>query len=431
MSKTKTPKSIKPPAPSKRVETYIAPPPPTDGGRIVAIDAHPDTFTIALYTGQTPHDARKLGTGRHDSLQSLLQWARAELNPKDLVLLEAGSNSFEVCHRLGKFGLRTCVLESAHVGKHSKTYADNDKMAAARMALVYLAGNAPCVWVPDEKSRERRDLLHLYNKTVATHTAATNALKGLLTTYGIRLGKTHNPDAKTTPDWIRKQREWTPLQNRLLDEHFSAIEQTRTRRKSLYQLICAEMTGDAAMMGCMKVLGIGIVNAFALLAIIGDIRRFHSPERLVAYIGLNPGQRQSGKNKDIRLGIGKRGRGDLRQLLIQGAQSVMNKCRNSDLGKWGWRLFARKGHRNIAVAAVARKLVVQVWHTLQGHSATEAETNRSFRLKLQKVAVTLGKDLRREMNLGDTLADATTLLLERCRTLALDPPVPQPQAATP
>ena len=431
MSKTKTPKSIKPPAPSERVETYIAPPPPTDGGRIVAIDAHPDTFTLALYTGQTPHDARKLGTGRHDSLQSLLQWARAELNPKDLVLLEAGSNSFEVCHRLGKFGLRTCVLESAHVGKHSKTYADNDKMAAARMALVYLAGNAPCVWVPDEKSRERRDLLHLYNKTVATHTAATNALKGLLTTYGIRLGKTHNPDAKTTPDWIRKQREWTPLQNRLLDEHFSAIEQTRTRRKSLYQLICKAMSDDPAMMGCMKVLGIGIVNAFALLAIIGDIRRFHSPERLVAYIGLNPGQRQSGKNKDIRLGIGKRGRGDLRQLLIQGAQSVMNKCRNSDLGKWGWRLFARKGHRNIAVAAVARKLVVQVWHTLQGQSATEAETNRSFRLKLQKVAVTLGKDLRREMNLGDTLADATTLLLERCRTLALDPPVPQPQAATP
>lgn len=428
MSKTKTPKPIKPPASIQHVETYMAPLPPTDGGRIVAIDAHPDTFTLALFTGQTPHDARKLGSSHHDSLQSLLQWARAELNPKDLVLLEAGSNSFEVCHRLGKLGLRTCVLESAHVGKHSKTYADNDKMAAARMALVYLAGGAPCVWVPDEKSRERRDLLHLYNKSVAAHTAATNALKGLLTTYGIRLGK-HNPDAKSTPGWIRKQRDWSPLQTRLLDEHFAAIEQTRTRRKSLYQLICAEMTSDPVMMSCMKVLGIGIVNAFALLAVIGDIRRFHTPERLVAYIGLNPGQRQSGKNKNIRLGIGKRGRGDLRSLLIQGAQSVMNKCRDSALGKWGWRLFARKGQRNIAVAGVARKLVVQVWHTLQGHPATEAETNRSFRLKLHKLALTLGKDLRREMNLGDTLADAITLLLERCRTLALDPPVPQPQAA--
>jgi acetolactate synthase-1/3 small subunit len=71
------------------------------------------------------------------------------------LFFEAGSNSFEVCKRLGNLGLRACVLESSHMGKHAKTYADNDKMAAARIALVYLAGTAPCVWVPYELSRER------------------------------------------------------------------------------------------------------------------------------------------------------------------------------------------------------------------------------------------------------------------------------------
>jgi hypothetical protein len=35
----------------------------------------------------------------------------------------------------------------------------------------------------------------------------------------------------------------------------------------------------------MKILGVGIVSAFALLALISDIGRFHSPEKLVAYIG--------------------------------------------------------------------------------------------------------------------------------------------------
>jgi transposase len=59
------------------------------------------------------------------------------------------------------------VLENCHVGKHAKTYADNDKMAAARIALVYLAGNAPCVWVPEQGSRQRRELLHAYRKAVA------------------------------------------------------------------------------------------------------------------------------------------------------------------------------------------------------------------------------------------------------------------------
>ena len=75
--------------------------------------------------------------------------------------MEAGSNSFEFCSRLHALGLRAVVLESCHVGKHAKTYADNDRMAAARIALVYLAGHAPCVWVPDEQSRQRRELLHL------------------------------------------------------------------------------------------------------------------------------------------------------------------------------------------------------------------------------------------------------------------------------
>jgi len=63
------------------------------------------------------------------------------------------------------------------------------------------------------------------------------------------------------------------------------------RRKRLYRLIAAEMAVDPKMMRCMKVLGVDIVSAFALLAVIGDIGRFHSPEKLVAYIGLNPGQR--------------------------------------------------------------------------------------------------------------------------------------------
>jgi len=46
--------------------------------------------------------------------------------------MEAGSNSFELHRRLLALGLRAVVMESCHVGKHAKTYADNDKMAAAR-----------------------------------------------------------------------------------------------------------------------------------------------------------------------------------------------------------------------------------------------------------------------------------------------------------
>lgn len=281
------------------VETFLAPRPPSNG-KVVGLDCHPDTFTAAVFVGQTPHDARKIGSIEDLSMEALLKWATAELTPQDIILLEAGSNSFEVCKRLGNLGLKACVLESAHVGKHAKTYADNDKMAAARIALVYLAGNAPCVWVPDEQSRERRELLHAYRKSVSDHTASTNSIKAYLNGHGIRLGK-RSLEEKTIHRWILGERDWSELQKNILSEHFANIAESKDRRKRLYRLMATEMVADPTMMRCMKVLGVGIVSAFALLSVIGDIRRFHSPEKLVAYIGLNPGQRQSGKGKDIRL----------------------------------------------------------------------------------------------------------------------------------
>jgi transposase len=414
MQKTYILRKPKPKTPAEGgvAEIYLAPPPPSNG-KIIGLDCHPDTFTAAIFVGQTPHDARKIGARENLSLEALLKWAAAELSPQDLVLLEAGSNSFEICKELGNLGLRTCVLESCHVGKHAKTYADNDKMAAARIALVYLAGNAPCVWVPDEQSRERRELLHAYRRAVTAHTAATNSLKGYLNGRGIRLGK-RSLEQKTTAAWILKQRDWSVLQKQILDEHLANITVAKERRKRLYRLICAQLASEPQMMRCMKVLGVGIVSAFALLAVIGDIHRFHSPAKLVAYIGLNPGQRQSGKGKDIRLGIGKRGRGDIRNLLIQGAQAVLRTGRHTALGQWGWTLFARKGNRNVAVAAIARKLLVQVWHMLHGNPPTALESDMSFCTKLRKLAIALGTSLRTSSGLGKSLVEATHTLLERC-----------------
>ncbi|MCK9588556.1 MAG: transposase [Terrimicrobiaceae bacterium] len=159
------------------------------------------------------------------------------------------------------------------------------------------------------------------------------------------------------------------------------------------RLISQQICAEPLMLRCMKLLGIGKTNAFALLAVTGEVRRFDRPEKLVAYIGLNPGQRRSGNGKNIKLGVGKRGRGDMRHLLIQGAQAVLRMGGNTPLGKWGWNLFARKGNRNTAVAAVARKLLVQVWHLLSGNPPAPCATAATSRLLLS--APILGGEIRR------------------------------------
>jgi transposase len=403
-------------APSKKAqrkaaEIYAAPKPPVDG-RIIGLDCHPDTYTAAVFKGSTPHDAQKLCARDKLSLESLLAWVAKEFTSDDLFLLEAGSNSFEIHRRLLALGRRAVVLESCHVGRHAKTYADNDKMAAARIVRVYLAGNAPCVWVPDPRTCERRELLHAQQSAVAAHTAAVNALKSYLSMFAIRPGK-RGLQLERTRKWVLEQRDWLPMQRELLAIHFAELDAQAQRRKQLTRLIAQEISAEPLMLRCMKLLGIGQINAFALLAIIGDVQRFEGPEKLVAYLGLNPGQRQSGAGKNVKIGVGKRGRGDLRHLLIQGAQAVLKMGRHIPLGQWGWKLFARRGHRNIAVAAVARKLVVQVWHLLSGNPPVALETDKSLTLKLRKLSVALGQSLRVQLGLPSNVQQCIQQLQER------------------
>jgi transposase len=407
-------------APRGQAELFAAPPPPARG-KIIALDCHPDTFTAAVFRGSTPHDARQLALRDKLSLEALLAWTAKEFTSEDLFLMEAGSNSFEVCRRLQAQGLRAVVLESAHVGRQAKLYADNDKLAAARIAYVFLAGNAPCVWQPDAKTCERRELLHVYLNAVTGHTAAGNSLKGYLNQFGLRLGKkglTH----EQTRSWILGKRVWTELQQQILAGYFSDFDYHAQRRKQTLHLICQEICAEPLMLRCMKLLGIGKINAFALLACIGDIRRFERSGKLVAYLGLNPGQRQSGTSKHVKLGIGEHGRPDLRHLLIQSGHAILRMGKNTALGKWGWALFARKGQRNIAVVAVARKLAVQVWHLLKGHPPTQLESDQSLTLKLERLLVSLGKALRQQLGLPAQIKDCVQELRRRIQGLAPSEP---------
>ena len=408
-------------------ESYFGPPPPKNG-RLIGVDCHPDTFTAAVFVGQTVHEARKVGRRDNLSLSALLAWAVQECGPQDLFLLEAGSNSFEVCDRLRALDRRAVVLESGYVGHHAKSYADNDRMAAARIALVYLGNKVPCVWVPDARTRERRELLHAYLKAVADDTAAGNSLKGYLTTQGIRPGK-RSLALESTRAWVTRQRAWTNLQNQLLEDYFTVLAESAARRQRLRRLIAQELSGEALMLRSLKLLGIGMINAFALLAIIGDVRRFERPEKLVAYLGLNPGQRDSGTDKHVKIGIGRRGRGDLRHLLIQGAHAILRMGKATALGQWGWKLFARKGSRNVAVAAVARKLAVQAWHLLRGNPPTLLDADKSLTLKLHKLAVILGGALREKLGLGSSIAECVQLLQNRIRQTGDQPSAESPQPA--
>src|SRR5580658_3851970 len=86
-------------------------------GRVIGLDAHPDTFTAALLQGPTPAAAVLEKTFNHVPIAQLPSWAKKHTTPQDLFVLEASGNSFQVVRTLAGIERKALVLESCQMGK--------------------------------------------------------------------------------------------------------------------------------------------------------------------------------------------------------------------------------------------------------------------------------------------------------------------------
>lgn len=124
--------------------------------------------------------------------------------------------------------------------------------------------------------------------------------------------------------------------------------------------------------------GIGPLVATALIATLGDNwGLFNNGRALAAWLGLVPRQHSTG-GKPRLLGISRRGDVYMRKLIINGARAPdLNNGRwvekkDDALGHWARDLKQRR-HANVAVVAMANKLVRIAWAVMTTGTAFDAE----------------------------------------------------------
>ena len=169
---------------------------------------------------------------------------------------------------------------------------------------------------------------------------------------------------------------------------------------------------DPKLLELTRLCGIRDVIAFAIGAIVGDINRFKSPKSLVKYAGLNPAFDDSGKG-NWSGGIKGHGHSDLRALLIEAGHALL-RSPNHPNSDWGRKLLARKSLVPIAVAALARKLVVQVWYSLKGLTKPMEQVSKPMVQKIGKMISRVGQQGLDA--LGISRKDAREQALEILRT---------------
>lgn len=356
--------------------------------RVIGFDAHPDTFTAALVRGPTPVAAVIEKTFNKVAMTQLESWAKKHTTEKDLIVVEASGNSFQVVRSLQALEREAVVLESCQLGKLKEVHANNDKLSAVRIAKAYLAGTAKEVWVPDARSQERRDIYHAYRKSQKRTTQLRNRLQSYLSDNAVRLKK-GTPLTKITEarPLIKKKRTWSTLQWQVIEGILLELQHAEKQRRHWHSLIAQEVLNDALLLSMVRLCGVREITAFALGAFIGDIQRFANPPKLVKYIGLHPAFDHSG-NGGWDGGIGGHGHKELRRLLIQGAQAIV-RCAHTPLAKWSKKLLARTGQRNLVVAAVARKMAVAIWYLMMGRFSQLEEIDKPLAIKVSKIIAEL------------------------------------------
>jgi transposase len=348
--------------------------------RFVGLDVHKH-YLIAAAVDPDRHEVM---SPRRVPLARLDSWVRRSLSPQDAVVLEMTTNAYQLYDDLLPHVHSVTVVHPPHVALITRAQVMNDKIAARTLATLHAVGLLPSIWIPPLEVRDHRALVAQRSKMVRLSTQAKNRLHALLHRHHFLppAGKLFDPE----------NRQWW------LGLDISALEKTRVRcdldtltfaqaqTHLLEETMLALAAQDERFVQLLQLPGVGLITAITLLAAIGDISRFSRAKNLVGYAGLGARVHDSGQTR--RTGrITKAGRRDIRSAMIEVAHTAARTH-----PYWQERLARLEPRlgKNKAIVAIARKLLVAVWHILSNDCPDRFADPEHVARKLLKHAYRLG-----------------------------------------
>src|SRR5512143_299943 len=284
--------------------------------------------------------------------------------PPCVIGMEACGGAHSWARKLEMLG-HTIKLMAPHFGK---PYVKSNKHDAADAEAICEAVGRPTMRFVPPKTGDQQAIVALHRARqgfVKARTAQANQIRGLLAEYGIVIPQGIHHIPARLPGILEDGENDLPgifrdLVHRL-GEHLKELDR---QVRELEQQIQQWHQAQEARRRLAKIPGIGPLTASALVASIGDARRFQNGRQLAAWLGLTPRQHSTG-GKQILLGINRRGDSYLRPLLIHGARAVIGATERQrhSADSWLTRLLSRR-HKNVATVALANKNARRVWALL-------------------------------------------------------------------
>ena len=353
--------------------------------RIIGLDIH-RAFAEAVAW----QDGKLKRLGRIDMRRDRLEAFAATLHQDDSVVVEATGNAASVAAVISPHVKRVVIANPMQVRMIAHAKIKTDTIDAGVLAQLYASGFLPEVWIPDEPTQALRRQVTRRNQIVRQRSRLKNIIQSILHAYLIPASPHQDLCGHKGRAWLSKQ--VLPDDERYaVERHLREFDRLGNDLQVIERDLARSALADESVARLMTIPGIDMVVALALVAAIGDIQRFESPQKLVSYLGLNPSVRQSGPGPAYHGRITKQGRGHARGMLVEAAWAAARAP--GPLRAFFLRVRSRRG-QHVAAVATARKLAVLIWHLLhKGESylwarpALHARKMRELELKAGHPAV--------------------------------------------
>ena len=298
--------------------------------------------------------------------------------PACVMAMEACCGAHHLARLLQAYGHEIRLMSPEYVQPYVKAQKNDERDAEA----IAEAATRPTMRFVELKSENQLDMQSLHrarSRLVGERTALINQVRAVLLERGIAVAQGRSRlkqylalalDGNDEPPSSLSPRI------RLLINDMRAQWSELDRRIAAFDAeFVVAARGDAAARRLSTIPGIGVLNATALVAAVGDARSFARARDLAAWLGLVPRQATTGGRPRL-LGITKRGNKYLRTLLIHAARAALPSLATTEgpLGNWLRGLSAR-AHRNTVIVALANKLARIAWAVLRSAAIYSARTS--------------------------------------------------------
>lgn len=248
-----------------------------------------------------------------------------------------------------------------YVANHKNDYKDTEGILEA--------GTRPrtkCVTIKTIDQQDMQSILRIRERLVGNRVSLSNQIRGLLLEYGIDIAQGFSHLKKKIPELLEVGHEQLTAQMKeVLADCYEEFKVLSERIAAYDKRVDSISNRHESCRLLRSIPGIGPIAATALYAAVGNGSQFKNGREMAAHIGLVPKQHSSGE-RQVLLGITKKGHADLKQVLIHGARAVVLHAKKKTDWRSEWiNRLSQKKHANVVATAVANRTARIAWAVLQ------------------------------------------------------------------